>query len=99
MNRKGERRKFSKPGHVLPRIFPQFVGHTLAVHDGKRHVPVYISESMVGQQTRGVCPTRLFPWPRQIREEFQGGGPPLSGTPGAEREIAMEVVAKMKYTG
>lgn len=41
-------------------IFPQMVGHTIAVHDGKKHVPVYITEDMVGWQTRRVCPDQDF---------------------------------------
>lgn len=41
-------------------IFPQMVGHTLAVHDGKRHVPVYVSENMVGHKLGEFAPTRHF---------------------------------------
>lgn len=41
-------------------IFPQMVGHTIAVHDGKRHVPVYISENMVGHKLGEFAPTRHF---------------------------------------
>src|SRR5918911_66017 len=41
-------------------IFPQFVGHTIAVHDGRRHVPVYISENMVGHKLGEFAPTRFF---------------------------------------
>ena len=41
-------------------IFPQFVGHTLAVHDGRRHVPVYISENMVGHKLGEFAPTRTY---------------------------------------
>ena len=39
-------------------IFPEMVGHTIAVHDGKRHVPVFISESMVGHKLGEFAPTR-----------------------------------------
>ena len=39
-------------------IFPSFVGHTIAVHDGRRHVPVYITEDMVGQKLGEFVPTR-----------------------------------------
>ncbi|MCC6167906.1 MAG: 30S ribosomal protein S19, partial [Caldilineaceae bacterium] len=46
MNRRGER-KVLKTWSRASTIFPQFVGHTLAVHDGRRHVPVYITENMV----------------------------------------------------
>ena len=41
-------------------IFPEFVGHTIAVHDGRKHVPVFISESMVGHKLGEFAPTRLF---------------------------------------
>ncbi len=41
-------------------IFPEMVGHTLAVHDGKKHVPVFISESMVGHKLGEFAPTRTF---------------------------------------
>ena len=41
-------------------IFPSFVGHTIAVHDGRRHVPVYITEDMVGHKLGEFAPTRSF---------------------------------------
>ena len=41
-------------------IFPQMVGHTIAVHDGKKHVPVYITEDMVGHKLGEFAPTRYF---------------------------------------
>jgi small subunit ribosomal protein S19 len=41
-------------------IFPEMVGHTIAVHDGRRHVPVFVSESMVGHKLGEFAPTRLF---------------------------------------
>jgi small subunit ribosomal protein S19 len=41
-------------------IFPEMVGHTIAVHDGKKHVPVYITEEMVGHKLGEFAPTRLF---------------------------------------
>jgi len=41
-------------------IFPQFVGHTIAVHDGRKHVPIYITEDMVGHKLGEFAPTRLF---------------------------------------
>ena len=41
-------------------IFPTFVGHTIAVHDGRRHVPVYITEDMVGHKLGEFAPTRTF---------------------------------------
>ena len=41
-------------------VFPQMVGHTIAVHDGRKHVPVFISEQMVGHKLGEFAPTRLF---------------------------------------
>jgi len=41
-------------------IFPSFVGHTIAVHDGRRHVPVYITEDMVGHKLGEFAPTRTY---------------------------------------
>ena len=41
-------------------IFPQMVGHTIAVHDGRRHIPVYITENMVGHKLGEFAPTRSF---------------------------------------
>src|SRR5260370_12055605 len=45
-------------------IYPDMVGHTIAVHDGRKHVPVFISENMVGHRLGEVAPTRHFPGPR-----------------------------------
>ena len=41
-------------------IFPEFVGHTFAVHDGRKHVPVYVTEDMVGHKLGEFAPTRVF---------------------------------------
>ena len=41
-------------------IFPEFVGHTIAVHDGRKHVPVYVTEEMVGHKLGEFAPTRTF---------------------------------------
>jgi small subunit ribosomal protein S19 len=41
-------------------IFPQMVGHTIAVHDGRRHVPIYVTENMVGHRLGEFAPTRHF---------------------------------------
>ena len=41
-------------------VFPDMVGHTIAVHDGRKHVPVYITESMVGHKLGEFAPTRMF---------------------------------------
>jgi len=59
MNRSGER-KVIKTWARASTIFPQFVGHTLAVHDGRRHVPIFVSENMVGHKLGEFAPTRFF---------------------------------------
>ena len=41
-------------------VFPDFVGHTIAVHDGRKHVPVYVTEEMVGHKLGEFAPTRTF---------------------------------------
>ena len=41
-------------------IFPEFVGHTIAVYDGRKHVPVYVTEEMIGHKLGEFAPTRLF---------------------------------------
>lgn len=59
MNRSGDR-KVIKTWARSSTIFPQFVGHTLAVHDGRRHVPIFVSENMVGHKLGEFAPTRFF---------------------------------------
>ena len=59
MNKTGTR-PFFKPGSRRSTIFPQMVGHTIAVHDGRRHVPVYITEDMVGHKLGEFVPTRTY---------------------------------------
>ena len=59
MNSSGEKR-IIKTWSRASTIFPQMVGHTIAVHDGRRHVPVYISENMVGHKLGEFAPTRFF---------------------------------------
>ncbi len=59
MNERGERRVI-KTWSRDSTIFPQMVGHTIAVHDGRRHVPIYITENMVGHKLGEFAPTRLF---------------------------------------
>jgi len=59
MNKKGEK-KVIKTWSRRSTIFPQMVGHTIAVHDGKRHVPIYITEEMVGHKLGEFAPTRYF---------------------------------------
>ncbi|MDD4657458.1 MAG: 30S ribosomal protein S19 [Eubacteriales bacterium] len=59
MNEKGEKRVV-KTWSRRSTIFPEFVGHTLAIYDGRKHVPVYISEEMVGHKLGEFAPTRTF---------------------------------------
>jgi small subunit ribosomal protein S19 len=59
MNSSGEKRMLRTWSRTST-IFPEMVGHTIAVHDGRRHVPVFISESMVGHKLGEFAPTRLY---------------------------------------
>lgn len=59
MNQSGEKRVL-KTWSRRSTIFPQMIGHTIAVHDGRKHVPVYITEDMVGHKLGEFAPTRTF---------------------------------------
>lgn len=59
MNTSGEKRVI-KTWSRRSTIFPQFVGHTFGVHDGRKHVPVYVSEDMVGHKLGEFAPTRTY---------------------------------------
>lgn len=59
MNASGEK-KVLRTWSRASTIFPQMVGHTLAVHNGRRHVPIYITENMVGHRLGEFAPTRTF---------------------------------------
>ena len=59
MNEAGEK-KVLKTWSRASTIFPDFVGHTFAVHDGRKHVPVYVTEDMVGHKLGEFAPTRTF---------------------------------------
>ena len=59
MNKTGEK-KVLKTWSRSSTIFPDFVGHTFAVHDGRKHVPVYVTEDMVGHKLGEFAPTRTF---------------------------------------
>ena len=59
MNEAGEKRVL-KTWSRASTIFPDFVGHTFAVHDGRKHVPVYVTEDMVGHKLGEFAPTRKF---------------------------------------
>ncbi len=59
MNERGEK-KVIRTWSRDSTVFPEMVGHTIAVHDGRRHVPIYITENMVGYKLGEFVPTRTF---------------------------------------
>jgi len=59
MNQRGDK-KVIRTWSRASTIFPQMVGHTIAVHDGRRHVPIYVTENMVGHKLCEFAPTRTF---------------------------------------
>jgi len=59
MNTAGEK-KVLKTWSRASTIFPEFVGHTFAVHDGRKHVPIYVTEDMVGHKLGEFAPTRTY---------------------------------------
>jgi small subunit ribosomal protein S19 len=59
MNKAGEKHVI-KSWSRASTIFPDFIGHTIAVHDGRKHVPVYVTEDMIGHKFGEFAPTRIF---------------------------------------
>ncbi len=59
MNTKNEKR-LVKTWSRRSTVFPQMIGHTIAIHDGRKHVPIYISDNMVGHKLGEFVPTRFF---------------------------------------
>ena len=59
LNKTGDK-KILKTWSRASTIFPDFVGHTVAVHDGRKHVPVYVTEDMVGHKFGEFAPTRTY---------------------------------------
>ena len=59
MNKSGNK-ELIKTGSRASTIYPQMVGHTMAVHDGRKHVPVYLTEEMIGHKLGEFAPTRTF---------------------------------------
>jgi small subunit ribosomal protein S19 len=59
MNESGEKRVLRTWARACT-IVPEFIGHTIAVHDGRKHLPIYITESMVGHKLGEFAPTRIF---------------------------------------
>jgi small subunit ribosomal protein S19 len=60
MNRSGSDRQVIRTWARASTIFPDMIGHTIAVHDGRRHVPVFITEQMVGHKLGEFAPTRTY---------------------------------------
>ena len=60
MNAGGGAKTMVKTWSRASTIFPEMVGHTIAVHDGRKHVPVFVSEAMVGHKLGEFAPTRMF---------------------------------------
>ena len=60
MNESGEKKQVLKTWSRSSTIFPDFVGHTFAVHDGRKHVPVYVTEDMVGHKLGEFVATRTY---------------------------------------
>ena len=84
MNRGGEK-KVIKTWSRRSTVIPEMVGHTLAVHNGKKFIPVYITENMVGHKLGEFSPTRVF---KGHGAKAAAGGPagaPAGAAPGAEK--------------
>jgi small subunit ribosomal protein S19 len=68
LNKTGEK-KIIRTWSRRSTIFPDMVGHTIAVHDGRKHVPVYVTENMVGHKLGEFAPTRTYRGMRPSRSE------------------------------
>jgi small subunit ribosomal protein S19 len=95
MNASGEKRMIRTWSRAST-IFPEMVGHTIAVHDGRKHVPVFVSESMVGHKLGEFAPTRLFRGHTGATKatDKKAGGVPTSGGPGGGPGAAPATPAK-----
>src|ERR687887_896962 len=88
MNESGEKRIVNTWSRAST-VFPEMVGHTIGVHDGRRHVPVFISESMVGHKLGEFAPTRTFrAHGRGAAAETIGTVAAAPGAPGAAAPAA-----------
>src|SRR5215813_925655 len=81
MNSRNEK-KVIKTWSRASTIFPQMVGHTIAVHDGRRHVPIYITENMVGHKLGEFAPTRTYRG-HMSEKKIKAGAAPAGGAPAA----------------
>jgi len=83
MNERNEKRMIRTWSRTST-VFPDMVGHTIAVHDGRKHVPVFISEQMVGHKLGEFAPTRLFRGHTAAGKAVDKKAPtPAAGTPTA----------------
>ena len=82
MNRRFEK-KVLKTWSRRSTIIPDMVGHTIAVHNGKKFIPVYISENMVGHKLGEFAPTRTFRGHSRADSAAAASGPGAPGAPGA----------------
>ena len=84
MNQRGDK-KVIRTWSRASTIFPQMVGHTIAVHDGRRHVPIYVTENMVGHKLGEFALTRTFKGHSADRkvQAPPGGGTPAPAAPAA----------------
>ena len=80
MNRKSDK-KVVRTWSRRSTIVPEMVGHTIAVHDGRKHVPVYISESMVGHKLGEFAPTRTFKGHTTKSEKAASAAPAAGAAP------------------
>ena len=90
MRERGEKRVIRTWSRATT-IFPQMVGHTIAVHDGRRHVPIYVTENMVGHKLGEFAPTRTYRGHLAEKKKKKG-----IGQDGKEVK-AMEVRASARY--
>jgi small subunit ribosomal protein S19 len=80
MNARNEK-KVIKTWSRASTIFPQMVGHTIAVHDGRRHVPIYVTENMVGHKLGEFAPTRTYRGhmsEKKVKAATTGGAAPAA---------------------
>ena len=100
MNR-GSEKKVIKTWSRRSTVIPEFVGHTLAVHNGKKFIPVYVTENMVGHKLGEFAPTRQFKGHTTKTEKAaaMAAAAPAAGVPGAGAAAAAPAAAKPAGTG
>ena len=84
MNRTGGDKKVIKTWSRRSTVVPEMVGHTLAVHNGKKFIPVYVTENMVGHKLGEFAPTRIFKGhTTKVAEKAAAAAAAAPGAPGA----------------